>query len=203
MRVWYFHGLESRQGGPKVDFLQTVAEEVYAPVMAYLDSGLFEQLLEKAMSAPPDLIIGSSMGGYFADVMGSRIGSTVLLFNPALHSRSIEINLEYGLENYTRHFVVGELDDVIDPKRTRMEAGKYESFKVIPRMGHRTSLDIFTESCLPLIKHADSWQKVRLLKTYDNSMDAFSKTASIPIPIHGNVSLWTTEDWLWSLTIPY
>lgn len=156
MRVWYFHGLESSQGGPKVDFLETVADEVYAPAMAYLDPGLFEQLLEKAKSAPPDLIIGSSMGGYFADVLGSRIGSTVLLFNPALHSRRIEINLSYGDTSYIRHFVVGELDDVIDPKRTRMEAGKYESFKVIPRMGHRTSLDVFTESCLPLIKHADS-----------------------------------------------
>ena len=156
MRVWYFHGLESKQGGPKVDFLETLAEEVYAPEMTYLDSSLFEQLLEKAKSAPPDLIIGSSMGGYFADVLGSRTGSTVLLFNPALHSRSIEINLSYGDIPYNRHFVVGAKDDVIDPKRTRTLAEKNENFKVIPDMGHRTPLEVFTQTCLPFFTDSDS-----------------------------------------------
>lgn len=152
MRIWYFHGLESSQGGPKVDFLETVADEVYAPAMVYKDPGLFEQLFEKATSAPPDLIIGSSMGGYFADVLGSRIGCTVLLFNPALHSRSIEINLSYGDTSYIRHFVVGAEDDVIDPKRTRETAGKYDSFTVIPNMGHRTPYEVFTKTCMPLIE---------------------------------------------------
>jgi predicted esterase YcpF (UPF0227 family) len=156
MRVWYFHGLESNQGGPKVDFLQTLAAEVYAPAMGYNNPLLFEELLNKAKLALPDLLIGSSMGGYFADVLGSRTGTTVLLFNPALHSCSIEINLEYGEENYKRHFVVGELDDVINPEQTKAEVDKYFSFRVIPGMGHRTSLEVFKESCKPFFTNSDS-----------------------------------------------
>ena len=41
------------------------------------------------------MIIGSSMGGYVADVIGSRLGVDVLLFNPALHNRTIPVNHEY------------------------------------------------------------------------------------------------------------
>ncbi len=40
MTVWYFHGLESEAGGPKVNFLNSVAEEVYAPTLDYSNHNL-------------------------------------------------------------------------------------------------------------------------------------------------------------------
>ena len=144
MKVWYLHGLESGQGGPKVDFLENVAEEVYAPAMNYGDNdNLFPALVQRAREQKPDLIIGSSMGGYFADAIGSHTGTEVLLFNPALHSRSIDINLPYGEENWKRHFVVGEDDAVIDPKLTKVLVDISESFEVVKGMGHRTPLELF------------------------------------------------------------
>ena len=64
-RIVYLHGLESTQGGVKVSFL---AEEnfVYAPKMDYKDPTIFKKVLDKITKFKPNLIIGSSMGGYFA-----------------------------------------------------------------------------------------------------------------------------------------
>ena len=106
MNVWYLHGLESPVGGPKVDFLHSVADKVYAPKMDYNHPEMFSSLLKLAKYNKPDLIIGSSMGGYFADALGSHLDVEVLLFNPALHSRSIDIKLPYGDSNWKRNFIL-------------------------------------------------------------------------------------------------
>ena len=146
MTVWYLHGLESSQGGPKVEFLNKVAENVFAPEMNYQDGNLFAELLSKAKAERPDLIIGSSMGGYFADALGSNLGVEVLLFNPALHSRRIEpAGVVFGNSVYKRHFVVGSEDTVIDPKLTKVLAEPNATFIVKEGMGHRTSLIVFVD----------------------------------------------------------
>ena len=77
-KILYLHGLESEPGGTKVSFLATKGT-VYAPAMDYKTLDLDEFIHTLGM---PDLIIGSSMGGYVADIIGSRLGSDVLLFNP-------------------------------------------------------------------------------------------------------------------------
>jgi predicted esterase YcpF (UPF0227 family) len=145
-KIVYLHGLESEPGGPKVSFL---AEKgmVYAPTMDYKTLDLHEFILTLGM---PDLIIGSSMGGYVADIIGSQLGVDVLLFNPALHSRSIEFDFDggvgYGGENYKRTIVLGTEDDVIDPKTTKKLWPAYDNsakFEEIEGMGHRTPLDVF------------------------------------------------------------
>jgi len=146
MNVWYLHGLESTVGGPKVDFLKEVADEVFAPAMDYTNHRLFGELYRKIIKeGKPDLIIGSSMGGYFADAIASHFDIEVLLFNPALHSRSIEINLPYGETNWDRNFVVGTEDDVIDPKATRVHKDLAKSWTEIEGMGHRTTLNVFKD----------------------------------------------------------
>jgi hypothetical protein len=94
----------------------------------------------------PDLIIGSSMGGYVADVIGSRLGVDVLLFNPALHNRSIPVNHEYYGETYKRTIVLGTEDNVINPEITKnlwSVHGNVAIHDEIEGMGHRTPLDVF------------------------------------------------------------
>jgi predicted esterase YcpF (UPF0227 family) len=146
MNVWYLHGLESAVGGPKVDFLREVADEVYAPAMDYTNQKLFGELYtDIRIKGKPDLIIGSSMGGYFADALGSHFDIEVLLFNPALHSRSIDISLPYGETNWTRHMVVGTEDDIIDPKLTKVLKGIFDTWIEIEGMGHRTPLNVFKD----------------------------------------------------------
>ena len=146
MNVWYLHGLESSVGGLKVDFLKSVAEEVFAPKMVYTNPNMFEALLNTAKIDKPDLIIGSSMGGYFADALGSHLDVEVLLFNPALHSRSMEPKgVTYGETNWVRHIIVGSDDKVIDPKLTKVLKDLFDTWIEIEGMGHRTTLKVFKD----------------------------------------------------------
>ena len=145
-KIIYLHGLESEPGGPKVSFLAEKGT-VYAPTMDYETLDLHEFILTLGM---PDLIIGSSVGGYVADIIGSILGVDVLLFNPALHSRSIDFDFDNGIpysgKNYKRTIILGTEDDVIDPKITKKLRPYYDNsakFEEIEGMGHRTSLDVF------------------------------------------------------------
>ena len=145
-KIIYLHGLESDPGGPKVSFLAEKGT-VYAPAMNYESLDLHEFILTLGM---PDLIIGSSVGGYVADIIGSILGVDVLLFNPALHSRSIDFDFDndipYGGENYKRTIILGTEDNVINPKITkklRPHLDNSAKFEEIEGMGHRTPLDVF------------------------------------------------------------
>ena len=141
--VLYLHGLESNQGGAKIDFLAAQGR-VHAPAMAYkTKTWSVDKLVELAIKVNPDLIIGSSMGGYFADVLGSHTGTEVLLFNPALHSRSVDYSFRYGKEGYKRTIVLGENDNVILPERTKEIVGDTAKIINIEGMGHRTLQETF------------------------------------------------------------
>ena len=95
-KVLYLHGLESKQGGLKVDFL---ANEfcVHAPAMDFKNPILQNELEFIMCQFDPDLIIGSSMGGYVADILARSYGKPAILFNPALHNRSFDPKIS----NYT------------------------------------------------------------------------------------------------------
>ena len=143
-KIVYLHGLESESGGTKVSFL---AEKgmVYAPAIDYKTLDLNEFIFTLGM---PDLIIGSSMGGYVADIIGSQLGVDVLLFNPALHNRTIirEFNEDYGSQGYKRTIVLGTEDKVINPELTKKlwsVKGNEAIHDEIEGMGHRTPLDVF------------------------------------------------------------
>ena len=145
-KILYLHGLESEPGGTKVSFLSSKGM-VYAPAMNYESLNLHEFILTLGI---PDLIIGSSMGGYVADVIGSRLGVDVLLFNPALsnHNRTVikEFNVDYGSQKYKRTIVLGTEDHVIDPEVTKKlwsVYGNHAKYDEVEGMGHRTPLDIF------------------------------------------------------------
>jgi predicted esterase YcpF (UPF0227 family) len=145
-KILYLHGLESDPGGPKVSFL---AEKgmVYAPAMDYKTLNLDEFICTLGI---PDLIIGSSMGGYVADIIGSQLGVDVLLFNPALHSRSIDIDygVSYGTQSYKRTIILGTKDDIINPETTKKlwpVGHNSAKFEEIEGMGHRTPLDVFVD----------------------------------------------------------
>lgn len=149
-KVVYLHGLESNQGGSKVDWL-TANYMVYAPVMNYKRDSetIFEDQLDIIQQFEPDLIIGSSMGGYFADRIGSHIGCDLLLFNPATVNED-KIKNEWGIltksgnmDNYTV-VVLGLKDDVIDPKKTNKLYGD-KNIHYHGEMGHRIPQHVFED----------------------------------------------------------
>jgi predicted esterase YcpF (UPF0227 family) len=144
--IIYLHGLESKQGGPKVDFLATKGF-VYAPSIDYENFTYndFYDLLHYVSS--DSIIIGSSMGGYLADIIASHKGCTALLFNPALHSRSLKIdpNIKYDYNYADKIVVLGEEDEVIDPITTKAMLDGTERIEMIEKMGHQTPLNIFID----------------------------------------------------------
>jgi len=151
-KIVYLHGLESLQGGEKVGFLASKGS-VYAPVMDYKTLNLDEFILTLGM---PDLIIGSSMGGYVADIIGSQLGVDVLLFNPALHSRSIEFDFDngvgYGSQQYKRTIILGTADNIINPEITKKlwsVNGNHAKYDEIKGMGHK----------IPFLKFANMYNK--------------------------------------------
>jgi len=144
--IIYLHGLESKQGGPKVDFLATQGF-VYAPAIDY-ENFTYNDFYDLLFQVDEDtLIIGSSMGGYLADIIASHKRCTALLFNPALHSRSLKIDsdIKYGYNYADKIVVLGEEDKIIDPITTKAMLDGTERVEMIEKMGHQTPLDIFVD----------------------------------------------------------
>ena len=143
----YFHGLESKPGGIKVEFLDKEVDFIEAPPMDYSQKDIFNKWLKYVKNEEPDLIIGSSMGGYFALALASHTSIPVLVFNPAIHSRTFEIDgLRSGKEKIKGLVVLGANDDIIDPGKTlSILKGDWNEIDlhVEKGMGHRTPLSVF------------------------------------------------------------
>jgi len=150
-KVLYLHGLESKQGGPKVDFL-TKEFCVYAPEMDYQDPMLQNWVDFVMRQFQPDLIIGSSMGGYVADILAEKYGKPAILFNPALHNRSFEPAIQPPIEGEQAELqekkvvILGKDDEVIPPYLTKIMLENNFNYKIILKeMGHQTPLNIFID----------------------------------------------------------
>lgn len=153
MKVAFFHGLESKPRGEKNLRLEETFDFVYAPPMPYEREGLFDEVLEYVRKNEIDLLIGSSMGGWFAYNISTITGIPTLLFNPAVHSRSIEPLFRIGNQESKHTVIFGTSDDIINPKKTRnwiseKGIGKFEFHE--EEMGHRIPIEIFSK----WIKHS-------------------------------------------------
>jgi|TARA_B110000908_G_scaffold46334_1_gene56483 hypoxanthine phosphoribosyltransferase len=160
-RVLYLHGLESKQGGEKVDYLASKCI-VHAPEMDYTRSDVFSYLYKIVEDFKPDVIVGSSMGGYLAYVLGSITKVEVIAFNPAFHSRAFDPIIPdfvkfHSPDDFT--VILGEKDTVIDCNATLNwikdhTANKYVKIKIerINTMGHRVTFAAFCDMYNQYIK---------------------------------------------------
>jgi predicted esterase YcpF (UPF0227 family) len=151
-KVLYLHGLESKQGGKKVDFL---AKEfmVHAPKMDYKDPNLEIKLYEIMTTFKPNLIIGSSMGGYVADTYARQYGLPAILFNPALHNRSFEPAMEPEIFDedeivkQRKIVVLGKQDEVIPPYITKIMLENNHYYEIVlEEIAHQIPLNIFIDT---------------------------------------------------------
>lgn len=120
MKIAYLHGLESKNSGPKNLWLKSISI-VYEPYIDYTQPKIYETLKDEILKFQPDYIIGSSMGGYFAFEMALEINCPAILFNPALHSRSMEPDMtghEIGQYKPNIKLILGKHDTVIKPQKT-------------------------------------------------------------------------------------
>ena len=148
--ILYLHGLESSNICDKVDFLKENAN-VVAPSIDYSDPGLEEKLFYIVEKFEPDVIIGSSMGGYVGMMLANKYDIDCVLFNPAIHSRPMEPNLRSLIYDGPKHglnsvVVLGLEDEVIDPKVTvkLLEESEIDvTYEMYPFLGHRVPFDVF------------------------------------------------------------
>lgn len=150
-KILYLHGLESSNVCDKVDFMRERAN-VLAPSLNYRKPNIEEELMYMVESFQPDFIIGSSMGGYVGSLLANYYGIQNLLFNPAIHSRSIEPKLSKLLTEQPNYFidfniVFGKNDDVIDPeisKEILFNSEVHVNFDEVD-MGHRVDYNVFID----------------------------------------------------------
>lgn len=153
-KILYLHGLESPQGGEKVDFLATKSF-VHAPDLDYTRADIFDFLIKTVNEFKPDYIIGSSMGGYSAFILGALYKIPVLAFNPALHSRTLEPAFpDFVKEHFPSEFtvVLGEQDTVIAPNKTLdwlkdhvKDRWVKSDIQTVKTMGHRVPFSDFVD----------------------------------------------------------
>ncbi len=150
-RILYLHGLESKQGGAKVNYLAS-QHFVYAPALNYREPHCFEQLYNQISTHTFDIFIGSSMGGYFAFELSKVVPvKNVILLNPALPYRSIPMLIPtFTLLNQTPHYHLhlGKNDPIINPQATIMFLEQQQ----IPHQvswydyGHRTPIETIIQA---------------------------------------------------------
>jgi predicted esterase YcpF (UPF0227 family) len=120
MKVAFFHGLDSPALSEKSFALREKFDKVYDPAMDYKDPEIFNRVLKHLQENPVDLLIGSSMGGYFAYCLSTILGTRTLLFNPAVHSRPLEPIVQLGGKESNHLIVLGNTDTIITPKETEL-----------------------------------------------------------------------------------
>jgi hypothetical protein len=151
MKIAYLHGLESSidQKDPKIIFLNKNFDNVYAPSINYKDDKTFNKLYKNIKSLNPDLIVGSSMGGYVSYLIGSKLSIPVLLFNPAMTGRGFDpVVDDSGLKKTKINIRFGKSDSVISGSAVRSffkENGVSFNHEIY-NGGHRVPADVFINS---------------------------------------------------------
>ena len=151
-KIMYLHGLESSNVCDKVDFLKE-HNIVLAPSIDYRKPNIEEELMFMVESFQPDLIIGSSMGGFVGLLLANHYNIDCLVFNPAIHSRTIEPNLNILVSSdinpsFIPVVILGLEDEVIDPAKSEDMLEQIEFYCDIERvegLGHRIPFDVFVD----------------------------------------------------------
>ncbi len=140
----FFHGLESSSNSDKAEWL-IKTQNAYCPDMDYSDPNLFRNMYNEVLRINPRILVGSSMGGWFAYCMSTLTGIRTLLMNPAFHSRSMEPKVMLGQTPSHHTVILGKNDDVINPIRSKQWIRKngIGEFSIhMESNDHRTPLSI-------------------------------------------------------------
>ena len=194
MKIAYLHGLESTidQKDPKIIFLNKNFDSVYAPSINYQDDKTFNKLYKSIKSLNPDLIVGSSMGGYVSYLIGSKLSIPVLLFNPAVADRAFDpVVDDSGLKKTKINIRFGKSDSVISGSAVRSffkENGVSFNHETYDG-GHRVPADIFIDSIKEVLgmdevhtktgKSRRSMKRIRLFEEFINEAHTQSSVERI------------------------
>ena len=152
MKIAYLHGLESSidPSSSKMIWLKDNFDPVYTPTINYNNKESFTIITAHIKKQKPDYIIGSSMGGYFAYLIGATLGIKTILFNPAVIGRPFDPVVDDSILKETSHNVfLGKTDEVISGALvqsyfSRLGLGKFTYTAY--NGGHRVSAEVFIDA---------------------------------------------------------
>ena len=183
MNIAYLHGLESTidQKDPKIIFLNKNFDKVYTPSINYQDAKTFDKLYKNIKSLNPDLIVGSSMGGYVSYLIGSKLSIPVLLFNPAMVGRTFDpVVDDSGLKKTRIDIRFGKGDSVIIGKDVRSffkENGVSYNHTGYDG-GHRVPADVFINSIKEVLAMDEIYNKIEKIKSKMKHIKLFEQFIS-------------------------
>lgn len=151
MTILYLHGLNSTNVNARTKWL-TQYGKLVNPLMDYKNYPEDYRYLEKlVIMHKPNVIVASSLGGYFGFHLGNYHHIPTILFNPAMLITNIVRPHNRQLVSLTSHFVsVGKKDDIIPPFTSKIvleeQRAKYDLKHY--DIGHETPFDVFVDRCL-------------------------------------------------------
>lgn len=151
MKIVYIHGLDSKLSPEKREILKKFGEVISPEINYYENPAAIATILQQVEGKDPDVIIGSSMGGFAAYYVSTALNKPALMFNPALAERSVEQEVPPGeiTAPSLKQFLLGAIDDVVDPGQTlEFIAGAYNQYTnfhlhIMPGLTHNIPLDVF------------------------------------------------------------
>ena len=158
-RIFYFHGLESQQGGHKIDFLSSQCL-VHAPQMLYAEKDTWAISKQKVAASQPEIVVGSSMGGLMGLYSAYMQPIHLLLFNPAL-DRIPEYIPDWqcdGSEQKAKvRIILGKNDTEVSPHFTCEYLQKHNIKAEVKwlEIEHRIPLEVLKESFEEFTKDFD------------------------------------------------
>ena len=148
MTTLYLHGLNSTNITRRVEWLQQFGK-VINPLMSYKNIPKAYQQIEKLIQKyHPDVIVGSSMGGFFGFHLGNYYRIPTLLLNPALIMSVLVRPDNRQLVSDTKHTIcLGKNDPVIIPEITKQLLQEWQQrYKIFEyNIEHQTPLEVFTD----------------------------------------------------------
>ncbi len=152
MKILFFHGLESKLNAPKRKVLEQYGT-VQAPDLEYKsDPNIIPKMQQHIVEWQPDVLIGSSMGGFTGFFLAQMTGVPALLYNPAvLSGRRYQIVPENLPPHFTApvQIILGGKDPIVLSSSTRLflrthyRTEDHFHVKTIADMAHRIPFDVF------------------------------------------------------------
>lgn len=176
MKILYLHGLKSEPENAKTCYLRHKGFDVYSPRINYDNPQIYFDLFDDIRNYNPDLIIGSSLGGYLAYHYARQLDIKAVLFNPAFvtQTQTPYLQLPIVKNQFTPYLEVhvGIKDEVV----------------------HYTDVDDYLKSNYPLYHYASIKQNMEhqvnmnIFKTIVNNSFLFKNREKITTKDHKDVS---------------
>lgn len=157
MKVLNIHGYKGSAKNSAYEVLTALGHEVTSPDLDYdaiLPDETVEILLKKAGECGAEMIVGSSLGGFYAAVLSVRLGIPITLINPCLLPFLHLPRLGYTgdirqfmplfgelakIDDCKVYAIIGEKDEVIDTHDMTRNLLKNSRIVLVPNGMHSGS----------------------------------------------------------------